>query len=579
MIRDPTLFILVPLGVLAFVLGFWGFSLQQPWWGRAEGWAIAFGHVFRTLDLVRAGGGFAPNVQLPLPLELARITLPLCALLIAFRATLLGLRRDARTALLRRARNHVVVTGPDGQARQAALRLAAGPHRVVLLEPGVPEPEALALERAGVLTLGLDPRADESLAQAGIARAAHLVALSDDEATNVEVALKARRLREAAPRHGVLTVTAGVGGGPLYRRLQADPMLHLSGPGARLRLLDPRAAGLRALFRQPSVQAALARPGSARNLLAVVGLGETGLAAAATLARYNVAPPGLGSRIIGFDRDASCAVPLQTIGAASEAETLFRPVAIGAPAALDEAAQAVLREGVPVLVVVALAEDDLALAAALDLRRALDMAGHAAPVAVQLRRAAALGDLLAAECPGGLLPFGQDDVLFAPETFLPDALDDAAEAMHAAYLRGGPSGPAAVPWDALPEWYRLGSRDAADFLPIALASEGFALRRRCLGAPPGSLPPASALERMAELDHRRWLALHRQRGWEAGPQRNVAARRHESLLPWDALPPPLQARGAAEMRNHLQHLLQAGWALHDAAEDARSSLPRAHGPA
>ncbi|MCA3347155.1 MAG: hypothetical protein INF56_10145, partial [Roseomonas sp.] len=70
MIRDPTLFILVPLGVLAFVLGFWGFSLQQPWWGRAEGWAIAFGHVFRTLDLVRAGGGFAPNVQLPLPLEL-----------------------------------------------------------------------------------------------------------------------------------------------------------------------------------------------------------------------------------------------------------------------------------------------------------------------------------------------------------------------------------------------------------------------------------------------------------------------------------------------------------------------------
>jgi hypothetical protein len=94
----------------------------------------------------------------------------------------------------------------------------------------------------------------------------------------------------------------------------------------------------------------------------------------------------------------------------------------------------------------------------------------------------------------------------------------------------------------------------------------------------GDLPPPAALERMAALDHRRWLALHRQRGWEAGPQRDVAARRHESLLPWDALPPPLQARGAAERRDRLRLLLQAGSAPRDTAADAAHILPRAQDP-
>jgi hypothetical protein len=91
-----------------------------------------------------------------------------------------------------------------------------------------------------------------------------------------------------ARRHARLPYTCrcgDVGSVPLYRRLQADPTLHLSGPGARLRLLDLRGASLRTLFRQEAVQAALARPGSARNLLAVVGLDETGLAAAVMLAR------------------------------------------------------------------------------------------------------------------------------------------------------------------------------------------------------------------------------------------------------------------------------------------------------
>ena len=42
-------------------------------------------------------------------------------------------------------------------------------------------------------------------------------------------------------------------------------------------------------------------------------------------------------------------------------------------------------------------------------------------------------------------------------------------------------------------------------------------------------------ERLARLEHRRWMADRIDRGWRFGETRDARNRRHPSLVPWEAL--------------------------------------------
>ena len=59
------------------------------------------------------------------------------------------------------------------------------------------------------------------------------------------------------------------------------------------------------------------------------------------------------------------------------------------------------------------------------------------------------------------------------------------------------------------------------------------------GTAPDALDDA-ALERLARIEHRRWIAERIEHGWRHGAQRDDAARRHPALCPYDALPPELR---------------------------------------
>ncbi|MGH7049267.1 MAG: hypothetical protein ACREE5_01290, partial [Acetobacteraceae bacterium] len=208
--------------------------------------------------------------------------------------------------------------------------------------------------------------------------------------------------------------------------------------------------------------------------------------------------------------------------------------------------------------VIALQDDDAALAAALGFRDALDRLHHfATPVFVRIRRADRLRQMLSriAErplCPERLVGFGDFASLLGPEQLFDQPSDRMARAVHAAYLASQKSaeGPAAVPWDRLAERFRRSNREAADHLPVKLAFAGL---RLAPGPGPGVTLSGATLSdgevaRLAEAEHFRWCRVLKAAGTRAGP-RDEAAKTHHLLVPWLELPEAVRADNLSRMRD------------------------------
>jgi hypothetical protein len=89
------------------------------------------------------------------------------------------------------------------------------------------------------------------------------------------------------------------------------------------------------------------------------------------------------------------------------------------------------------------------------------------------------------------------------------------------------------PFDQLPPDEQEQNRDTVLEIPTKLAAVGLDI------APTGSGPPATLgadeLERMAELEHERWMRAKLAAGWKYGPSTDKAARLHHNLVPWTEL--------------------------------------------
>ncbi len=116
--------------------------------------------------------------------------------------------------------------------------------------------------------------------------------------------------------------------------------------------------------------------------------------------------------------------------------------------------------------------------------------------------------------------------------------DEIAMALHARYLdvaqQTSPGSPAAAAaWDDLPENLREANRAAADHIAILFASQGLSLGdgdaiRRAMGDP-------ALVDRLARIEHRRWMADRIEHGWRSGAARDNARLIHPSIKDFDAL--------------------------------------------
>jgi serine/threonine-protein kinase len=126
--------------------------------------------------------------------------------------------------------------------------------------------------------------------------------------------------------------------------------------------------------------------------------------------------------------------------------------------------------------------------------------------------------------------------------------DRLARAVHQRYLdeHGTSAGPNAVPWEQLPPAVQDDNRRVADHLGWKLDQVGLSLAP---GAAVGAtVLPVVIVERLAVLEHSRWMAARLVRGWKLGSPHSEPLRLHPSLVPYVQLSDAEQEKDRTQVR-------------------------------
>lgn len=474
------------LGVAAFVLGVVGLAERLP----PQTWLDWADLVYRALQLfVLDGAALQGLTSLPTALQVARFLAPaatVLALLLAVRALLVERVRRGR---IRRMRRHIVVCGDGDSALALARNLHAEGRRVVLVREAGPPTFPL-------LTVDGDPRRPATLVGAGAARAQRLYACAPSSTLNVAIALVAGTLGRSV--RGRLETIAQVESEDLVEVLRVRRLAARAAQAAGVDLFSLDDVAARALLGTHRLTA---------GVPLVVGFDSLGQSVVRSILRHPV-PEGERRELVVVTADAAGVAEL-----ASRLDAAGRrwSVRVGEE---DDAADQVF---------VCLADEDRALAVGLRLAR------HR-PVIACLRTGSPFREALdlfpePSGAQRGLRVFG-----VLEEGCREDPIADGrivirtARAIHQGYVDDAASrgdtvtvNPSMCPWEELPSHLRDANRAQAEHIGDKLAELGAVLTTR----PPD--PPfvftGPEIERLARLEHQRWVAERLAAGLVWGPRR------------------------------------------------------------
>lgn len=138
-------------------------------------------------------------------------------------------------------------------------------------------------------------------------------------------------------------------------------------------------------------------------------------------------------------------------------------------------------------------------------------------------------------------------------TFDETTLERLAEAIHENYLaRFAPGGPS---WSQLTPDMQEANRDQAWAIPSKLAAVG--ARIAPAPAEPFAFTPTE-VERLAQMEHRRWMAERRRAGWRYAAVRDDRRRHHPMLVRWEKLTEDEREKDRDAVRNIPQVLARVG---------------------
>ena len=487
------------------------------------------------------GGGLSLN---PAQMNWPRLALNIArwiGVVVAFWAVLSLFYNTIRSTWLRlvaRGRSgHTIILGHSPLARRLAHTSAL--HKQPCTHLAL---DATLDAHRRLIRLPYIPGEDDDLQSAGAGHARRIIFAMDDDARAVELAMATQT------RHR----------GPSIALRLNDPWLALrlhTLPGAdKLRAFTEASATARDIIRRHPPYLLAQDQSQARLHLLLAGDHDwcEALMVETIVSAITLAYGKPSFTFLTIDPDGFRARLTERYPELSEAaDTIFLTARHGAHAPLSPARPDDITGLTKVTAVyAALADEAQALSCAIALRDLLrDIPGFTAAIFVRaggtdgLPRPAA-GSALA---PLTLVPFGAlDDI--ARATGLVSVRGEAAEkAWHQAYRRFAPQDKqAAVPWDELPEEFRISNQRGVAHMYAKLFDAGFNLRPWLKSHDPAvDLPTLAKGEklcptqndrtRLAVLEHERWIADRRMSGWRSGPTRDNARKIHDNIVPFDAL--------------------------------------------
>jgi hypothetical protein len=494
----------------------------------------------------------------PLLLGIARFSAPAVTVYAFIEAGRLVFETELRRLRTRQARNHVIVCGDGMIANTLARRLRAAGSRVVPVSS-----DAMSTEPADPRRVARAARDPDILRAAGIGRAQALYACTDDSAANTAIALAAAR----HGRHGrrsPLAVYAQVADPELCLALQARHLGLTGQPGARVEFFNIDDLAARKLLSQEPPTPINGRP----PRMVVLGATAFGRSVLIELARqWRIRDP-----------QDDFVMPLALVDEAATqaaAQLTQRYPFLSRVCRITpydgDLAELISAGGFPLppdRVFICYDDEQRALKTALT----AEQLWHGAPgsVVVRLDRLASLreafggeGDRLLDDLSGTLRLYGVVRAACDPDLIG----DDLARVIHESYVaarrRRGErpdANPALVPWEELPETLRRANRAQAEDFGSKLRELGCALSPR-VGPGDEHTLAEPEIERLAVLEHERWVAERTAAGWRYGNPRDEVRRLHPALAAWETLGAEMRERNHDAIRELPTILADAGFRI------------------
>src|ERR1700677_1739697 len=311
--------VLIGFAILAVGLGTWGYA-RAGWYYTVDSglpfnplnvytafkttnpWLEALRCVISSIGLIRLYDLYQPGRD-PWQLVIAQVLVPSIALLSAAQLFLTGVRKNFRTAMVRRKFNHTVVCGLGDVGMQVIQNLSGAGQYIVAVDFQDTSPSAATCERSGVPVLQGDAKNPQVLLAAGIRRAQTAIICTGSDSENMDIALQIKAIYELPGylKSSRIQVLAQLRNDWMHKRLIGSDKGSMGSNKEDLRLFNPfmNAAGMliRRLHLPPG-------PEFEARAFVVVGFGAYGREITQHLIRACPVAPGKTLNILVLDQKA-----------------------------------------------------------------------------------------------------------------------------------------------------------------------------------------------------------------------------------------------------------------------------------
>ncbi len=146
--------------------------------------------------------------------------------------------------------------------------------------------------------------------------------------------------------------------------------------------------------------------------------------------------------------------------------------------------------------------------------------------------------------------------------------DEIARAIHEDYVRRrhaegrhSDDDPSLAPWADLPETLRESNRHQADDIDRKLIAVSCEVVRDENGTHPTIEFTDPEVEKLAKLEHERWVEERLASGWSVAPTKDVEAKQTPYLVPWEDLSEGVRDLDRDTVRQIPQFLATLGFAV------------------
>jgi hypothetical protein len=489
---------------------------------------------------------------IPWQLEVARFGLPLLAAGTALQALMILFNEQIQRITSRFWRGHVVIGGLNQKSCLLVKSYLARGTKVIIIERNEALAQIETCKRHGAVVLVGDPTDPAMLSQARIDRASMLIAVSDNDRANAEIAVRANALclgRCIDPLYCVIHIADPALWDLLHeRQFNGQYFEHI-----RLEMFNVYLYGAKILVDEYILHRKARRSIFSPQHVLVVGMDKLGTNLVVETAKewyFRREDPKARVRMTLIDRGAKEVLALLDArypGLSSSAEITALNMSVNSPEFI-RGEHLVNVDGISDIDIAVICYDDPseALFTGLTLRRRLSK--HTTEIVMRVPEESGMADLIRGRAEEddlvSIQPFGLLERTCTPEIISHGMHETLARALHEEYLYHQHKGhiPRSVrvtnrPWAHLPESLREANRRQADHIGELVNRVGCVLNVLWDWTEPLYQFSESEIEIMAEMEHERWCLEKLQQGWKyAAGSQDPTMKLHPALVPWNELP-------------------------------------------